>query len=82
MVKVKDLNTPEKYDQDDPYRRLINLDWKHIRKISRQDIAEKPVVVDERGWVLDGNHRVTAARAMGLDYIPAYVPYSKPQINS
>ena len=82
MVKVKDLNTPEKYDQDDPYRRLINLDWKHIRKISRQDIAEKPVVVDERGWVLDGNHRVTAARAIGLDYIPAYVPYSKPQINS
>ena len=81
-VPIEDLKTPEKYDQDDPYRRLINLDWNHIRNISRDDIETKPIVINASGWVLDGNHRVTAARAMGLHYIPAYVPVVAPQINS
>jgi len=82
QVPVDKLKTPEKYDQDDPYRRLIDLDWNHIRNISIDDIESKPIVATSTGWVLDGNHRVTAARARGLNYIPAYVPYSKPQINS
>ena len=82
LVNVEDLKTPEKYDQDDPYRRLINLDWNHIKNISRDDIESNPAVVDSNGWVLDGNHRVTAARAMGLATVPAYVPYVKPQLYS
>ena len=82
QVPLEDLKTPEKYDQDDPYRRLINLDWNHIRNISRKDIEQNPVVINSNGWVLDGNHRATAARAMGLATIPAYAPYVKPQINS
>ena len=82
QVPVEDLKTPEKYDQDDPYRRLINLDWNHIKNISRDDVETKPIVINASGWVLDGNHRVIAARAMGLHYIPAYMPVVKPQINS
>lgn len=75
-VPVAALRTPEFYDQDDPYRRVIDLDWDHINTISIEDILRKPIVADENGWVLDGNHRVTAARAKGLKGIRALIPYS------
>ena len=77
MVPTHDLSSPEKYDQDDRYRRIIDLDWDHISHITRKDIKNKPVVADDQGWVLDGNHRVTAARAAGIKRIPALVPYHK-----
>jgi len=76
-VPTHDLSSPEKYDQDDRYRRIIDLDWDHISHITRKDIKNKPVVADDQGWVLDGNHRVTAARAAGIKRIPALVPYHK-----
>jgi 5'(3')-deoxyribonucleotidase len=75
-VPVAALRTPEFYDQDDPYRRVIDLDWDHISNITSEDILRKPIVCDENGWVLDGNHRVTAARAKGLKGIRALIPYS------
>ena len=67
-------NTPEYYNQDDAYHREIDLDWDHIKNITVKDIMTKPAVVDADGWVLDGNHRVTAARLHGLDSIPLIVP--------
>lgn len=75
IVPLDQLKTPEFYDQDDPYRRVIDLDWDHIDNITRDNILRKPVVADENGWLLDGNHRATAARARGLDSIPALIPY-------
>jgi 5'(3')-deoxyribonucleotidase len=77
MVKVPTLNTPEKYDQDDPYRRVIDVDWDHVKGITAANIQKKPVVIDDRKWILDGNHRVVAARARGMKWIPAYVPVVK-----
>lgn len=76
-VPLANLKTPEFYDQDDPYRRVIDLDWDHIDDITTQDILRKPVVADDQGWVLDGNHRVAAARTRGLDSIRALVPYTQ-----
>jgi len=76
-VDLDDLKAPEFYDQDDPYRRVIDLDWDHIDDITTRDILRKPIVADADGWVLDGNHRVTAARAHGMNSIRALVPYSK-----
>ena len=55
----------------------VDIDWDHVQEIHMQDIKRRPIVVDENGWVLDGNHRATAARAKGLDTIPALVPYTK-----
>ena len=81
-VPINDLKDPEFYDQDDPYRRVIDLDWDHIDNISGHDIKTRPIVVDDSGWILDGNHRFTAARARGMTHIPAYVPKVEPQINS
>jgi hypothetical protein len=76
-IPVSGLKTPEYVHQDDPYRRVIDIDWDHVENIYTQDIKRKPVVVDSDGWVIDGNHRVTAARAKGIDVIPALVPYDK-----
>ncbi len=75
-VDVDQLKTPEFYDQDDPYRRVIDLDWDHIDDIHTSDIVKKPIVADHEGWVLDGNHRATAARARGLKQVPAFIPYT------
>lgn len=74
-VPIEDLKTPEFYDQDDPYRRVIDLDWDHIDNIPIENIMKKPIVADDRGWLLDGNHRFTAARARGLKTIRALIPY-------
>ena len=76
-IPVSSLKTPEYVHQDDPYRRVIDIDWDHVENIAPQDIKNRPVVADADGWVLDGNHRVTAARARGIDTIPALVPYTK-----
>jgi 5'-nucleotidase len=77
MMPVRNLKLPEFAHQDDPYRRVIDLDWDHIRRITLGAIKSKPIVADDHGWVLDGNHRVTAARAAGLESIPAIVPYKE-----
>lgn len=76
-VPLSNLKNPEFVHQDDPYRRVIDLDWDHIKDITVKDIIRKPVVADENGWLLDGNHRATAARAAGLAAIPVLVPYTK-----
>jgi ParB-like chromosome segregation protein Spo0J len=76
-VPGSSLKTPEYVHQDDPYRRVIDIDWDFVKDIYVQDIKNKPIVIDSDGWVLDGNHRATAARARGLDTVPALVPYDK-----
>lgn len=74
-VPLEQLKTPEYVHQDDPYRRVIDVDWDHIKDIHVHDILNRPIVADEHGWVLDGNHRAMAARARGLESIPAIIPY-------
>lgn len=81
QVPLNKLHNPEFYDQDDRYKRVIDLDWDHIDMIGVRDINTKPIVIDDQGWVLDGNHRATAARAKGMKTIPAYVPVVNEQIN-
>lgn len=73
---VEKLNTPEKSMFDDPYKRVIDVDLDHVDTIIKQDIQKKPIVVID-GWVLDGNHRATKAMMLGMDSIPAFVPYNK-----
>jgi 5'(3')-deoxyribonucleotidase len=76
-IPISSLKTPEFVHQDDPYRRVIDINWDHVEDIQMQDIKNRPIVADANGWILDGNHRLTAARARGLDTIPALVPYDK-----
>jgi len=76
-IPISELKSPEFAHQDDPYRRVIDINWDHVKGIQMSDIKRKPIVADAEGWILDGNHRLTAARARGLDTIPALVPYTK-----
>ena len=63
-------------DTDDvsPYGQINWIDYDHVATITAQDIKNKPIVVDNDGWIIDGNHRAVAARDMGMTKIPAYVP--------
>jgi hypothetical protein len=76
-VPVSTLKTPEYVHQDDPYRRVIDINWDHIDDVSSHNVNRKPIVIDADGWVLDGNHRAMAAQARGLDQILALMPYNK-----
>jgi 5'(3')-deoxyribonucleotidase len=75
-VPVSTLKTPEYVHQDDPYRRVIDINWDHIDDVSSHNVNRKPIVIDADGWVLDGNHRAMAAQARGLDQILALMPYN------
>ena len=57
-----------------PYDQINWIDYDHVKNITAQDIKNKPIVVDNEGWIIDGNHRAVAARDMGMTKIPAYVP--------
>lgn len=73
-VPTSFCSSPEYLHQDDPYRREIDLDMEHIDGITLRDIMTKPAVCNAEGWVLDGNHRITRARELGLDRIPVLLP--------
>ncbi|HET8688439.1 MAG TPA: hypothetical protein VFM18_17650 [Methanosarcina sp.] len=76
-VPVSTLMTPEFIHQDDPYRRVIDIDWDRVNQLTHHDIKNRPIVIDANRWVLDGNHRVTYARANGIKIIPVLLPYTK-----
>ena len=61
-------------DEVSPYGQINYIDYDHVRNITANDIKNKPIVVDNKGWIIDGNHRAVAARDLGLTSIPAYVP--------
>ena len=59
---------------EDPYDRVQMIDMDHVENITRQDIEQRPIVVDPDGHIIDGNHRALAAKLGGLFDIPAYIP--------
>lgn len=76
-VPVARLNLPDTNGEEhleDPYNRVQDIDMDQVRTIDRPYIERYPIVVDTEGFVIDGNHRATAARLGGLFDIPAYVP--------
>lgn len=51
-----------------------DVNMAHVKTITKQDIKNKPIVVDPAGAIIDGNHRTMAASLMGYERIPAFVP--------
>ena len=70
MVKVKD------YEDEglDPYGRIQDFDDDTIDRISKEEIAARPIVIDHNGVIIDGNHRAFKAKQLGMKEIPAYYP--------
>ena len=84
-VPLSNIHIPDQeYDDEeqdsennDPYNRAMFVDPEHAGEYSQHYVDRNPIVIDAEGYILDGNHRATAARARGLDTIPAIVPYDR-----
>ena len=72
-IPVASLKLPDDVEHD-PYNRVIMLDYDHIDRIQPEEICAIPIIVDSEGFVLDGNHRATKARLLGLKTITAFCP--------
>jgi len=74
-IPVADLKIDS---EDDPYNRVLDLDQDHVDSITQQDILAHAIVADENGHIIDGNHRVAKAQALGMRVVPAFIPVVDP----
>ena len=76
-IPVSQLNLDPEGEHQDPYGRVNWVDWDKVQDLLPNISAvlkRMPIVVDSEGWIIDGNHRATAAAEAGLKSVPAYVP--------
>ena len=76
MVDPAKLPDPEMVD-DDPFNRIVDIDPDQVEynmQLMRDHQKIDPVILGPNGAVIDGNHRVVAARHMGQTLL-AYVPH-------
>ena len=75
------LFDPEQDDIYDPYNRVQDTNLHHVDRLIpniASIVQKRPVVIDDQGYVLDGNHRALAALKAGLKNIPVWVPVNTP----
>ena len=74
-IPDQDYEDPEQEPPRDPYDRVMAVDPDHANEYSTQVIDRRPIVIDDQGYIIDGNHRAwAAAELMNRDSIPAWVP--------
>jgi hypothetical protein len=77
MVPLSSLEVPDPEPgevEDDPYNRVQWMDMDTVEDITSEVIRKYPIVADDQGYIIDGNHRALAARLMGITHIPAWTP--------
>jgi hypothetical protein len=75
QIPLKKLRIPSTdLEQDDPYNRVLDTNTDYADLLAPEDIKRRPIVVDRRGVIIDGNHRAYRAYKLGWQDIPAYVP--------
>lgn len=82
QVPLSSLHIPDQeYDDEDqepesdPYDRVQVIDPEHAGEYSANFVDRRPIVVDDQGWIIDGNHRAwAAAELLNRDSIRAWVP--------
>jgi GNAT superfamily N-acetyltransferase len=74
-IPDQDYEDPEQEPERDPYDRVMAVDPDHASEYSTQVIDRRPIVIDDQGYIIDGNHRAwAAAELMNRNSIPAWVP--------
>ena len=76
-IPLSQLKLDPEGEHQDPYGRVNWVDWDKVQALLPNISAvlkRMPIVVDSQGWIIDGNHRATAAAEAGLKSVPAYVP--------
>lgn len=76
-IPLSQLKLDPDGEQRDPYNRVNWVDYDTVDELMPKIasvLKVKPIVVDAQGWIIDGNHRATAAAEAGLTSVPAYVP--------
>jgi GNAT superfamily N-acetyltransferase len=74
-IPDQDYEDTEQEPPRDPYDRVMAIDPDHANEYSTQVIDQHPIVIDDQGYIIDGNHRVwAAAELMNRDSIPAWAP--------
>lgn len=76
-IPLSQLKLDPDGEQRDPYNRVNWVDYDVVDELMPKIasvLKSKPIVVDSQGWIIDGNHRATAAAEAGLKSVPAYVP--------
>jgi ParB-like nuclease domain len=67
-------------DYQDRYNRVLDTDPYHVDRLISNIAAivqNKPIVIDDAGYILDGNHRALAAQKAGLVTVPVWKPAKK-----
>jgi GNAT superfamily N-acetyltransferase len=74
-IPDQDYEDPEQEPPRDPYDRVMAVDPDHANEYSTRVVDRQPIVIDDQGYIIDGNHRAwAAAELLNRDSIPAWVP--------
>jgi hypothetical protein len=74
-IPDQDYDDPDQEPEEDPYNRVMMVDPEHANDYSSHFVDRRPIVVDNRGFIIDGNHRAwAAAELLNRDTIKAWVP--------
>ena len=74
-IPDQDYEDPEQEPESDPYGRVMAVDPDHASEYSTQVLDQLPIVVDDQGYIIDGNHRAwAAAELLNRESIQAWIP--------